>query len=163
MRRRLLRILAGSLTLGLVLFHLRLLWLRVSDQSVLEPVILAKWVITAVLLAALWRLRTSGFRLLTDKRAGVIWLLALLLHIQAPVIPESALTGPADLGWLFALPATVSFGAAVAITLGLALAALLSAEVRPPDGALRRSTRRLGGPLARSLPALSCRPPPPVS
>ncbi len=160
LRRLLVRITGGALALGLVLLHLRLLWQRLSDQSVLEPVVAAKWLATVILLAALWRLRARGYRLLTGRPAGIIWLLALLLHIQAPVVPASQMTGPVDIGWLFALPATVSVGAVVAITLGVALASLLGSSVRPPVAVLRLRTRRRGGPVMGSLAAIACRPPP---
>lgn len=163
LRRVVLCALVAPGLLGLVLFHLHLLWQRLSDQSVLEPVVAGKWLVTLLLLAVLWRLKTRGYRLLASRPAGVVWLLALLLHVQLPMVPASDVAGLPDLGWLAALPVTASFGAALAVTLGLALTAASSAVVQTPDGALRRGTRRLGGPLSRSLPALACRPPPSLS
>lgn len=153
----------GSAVLALVVFHLRLFWQRLTDQSVLEPVVAAKWLITALLLSGLWRLRARGYRLLAGKRAAVFWLLALLLHVQLPLAPAADLTGPVELGWLFALPATASFGTAVALALGLTLAALLAAAARPTGPTLTLNGRRLGRPLVRSLPAVACRPPPILS
>ncbi len=157
------RAVVGSVALALALFHLRLFWERVSDQSVLEPVVAAKWLLTALVLGGLWRLKARGYRLLAGRRAGVFWLLALLLHVQLPVAPAAELTGPVDLGWLFALPATVSVGAAVALALGLVLALRARASARPPRVALEISTHRLGRPVAGSLPGLLSRPPPVLS
>lgn len=163
LRRGVVRVFVGTATLGLVLFHLRLLWQRFSDQTVLEPMVAAKWLATALVVGGLWRLKVRGHRLVTGRRAGVLWLLALLLHVQLPVAVPTDLSGPVDLGWLFALPATASFGAVVVLTLGLTLAALAAAAVRPAEGGARPNPRRLGRPLARALPAVSCRPPPHLS
>lgn len=157
------RALAGGAVLALALFHVRLFWQRLSDQSVLEPVVAAKWLVTALVLYGLWRLKAGGHRLLAGRRAGVFWLVALLLHVQLPVAPAAELTESAELGWLFALPATVSVGAAVALALGLVLALRARASARPPRVALEISTHRLGRPVAGSLPGLLSRPPPVLS
>ncbi len=157
------RALAGGAVLALALFHVRLFWQRLSDQSVLEPVVAAKWLVTALVLYGLWRLKAGGHRLLAGRRAGVFWLVALLLHVQLPVAPAAELTESAELGWLFALPATVSLGAAVALALGLGLAAWARAVERPPHAGVAVSTHRLGKPVAGSLLALASRPPPLLS
>ena len=153
----------GAVAVALALFHLRLLWERLSDQSVLEPLVAVKWLASALLIVALWRLKATGFRLLSGKRAGVIWLLALLLHIQLPVAPVSVvpeLSGLEPIGWLLALPASVSFGAALALALGLALAAF-AASARPPSVAIRAvRTRRIGAAMAGVPPSHLSRPPP---
>lgn len=165
-RSRAIRIALGVSALALVLFHLRLLWLRVSDQTVLEPWIAAKWLASALLVVALWRLKVAGRRLFTGKRAAVIWLVALLLHVQLPVAPSAAspLTGALEPGsWLMALPVGVSMGAALALALALGLALLAAATPRRAVTGLRASTLRLGAPLAGASPTLVSRPPPAVS
>ncbi len=157
------RALLPAVALVLVLFHLRLFWQHLIDQSVLEPVVAVKWLLSAFLVAGLWRLRMRGYRLLGGRRAGVFWLVALLLHVQVPVAPAGDITGAPDLGWVFALPATVSLGATLALTLGFAVAIRAAAAFRPAARALTLASRSSGGPLLGSLPILACRPPPALS
>lgn len=160
------RALLGAVAVALAIFHARLLWQRLSDQTVFEPFVAAKWLVTGVLLLALWRLKANGHQLFLGRRAGVIWLLALLLHVQLPVVPVGAAAlpeGGEPVGWLFALPVGVSVGAALAVVLGLALAAaaLGSSNRSPASRAVR--TRRRGVTLLGSLPSLASRPPPLLS
>jgi hypothetical protein len=157
------RAILGALAVALGLFHLRLFWQRLSDQTVLEPWVAGKWLISALLVIGLWRLKAAGFRLFSEKRAGVIWLLALLLHVQLPVVPVSmapAASGVEPIGLLLALPASASLGAALALALGLALAAFAASP--RPGGFLGRgvNTLRLGVQLAGVLPSHLSRPPP---
>ncbi len=147
---------------ALALFHLRLFWQRLSDLSVLEPQIAFKWLASAALVVALWRMRRAGRRLLSGRRAGVIWLLALLLHVQLPMaLPAESLTGDLErVGWLLVLPVGLSASAVVTQMIGLALTALLLSRVVRPSRHRTATTTRLRAPLAGVLPSLSCRPPP---
>ena len=160
------RALLGAVAAALAIFHARLLWQRLSDQTVFEPYVAAKWLVTGLLLLALWRLRAGGHQLFVGRRAGVLWLLALLLHVQLPVVPVAAAAvplGTEPAAWLFALPVGVSVGAALAVVLGLALAAALLGSTSYSQASHAVRTRRRGATLQGVLPLLASRPPPALS
>ena len=154
-----------ALAVGLVWFHVRLLWQRVADQTVFEAAVAVKWLATGLLVLALWRLRAHGHKLFRGRRVGVIWLLALLLHLQLPMVPVMAdaaePTTVEPIGWLWSIPAV--FGTSVALALGLLLTIAAAAAPRPPARRYGTAKRRLGAPVIGSLPALASRPPPLLS
>ncbi len=161
--RRLLQVILGAVAVALALFHLRLFWQRLSDQSVLEPWVATKWLVSGLLVFGLWRLKAAGFRLFSGKRAGVIWLLALLLHVQLPMAPVSVapeVSGLEPIGWLLALPASVSLGTALALALGLALAACAASTGLRSFDPRGVCTRKLGAAMAGVPPSHLSRPPP---
>jgi len=156
------------MALGLVLFHVWLLWKSLSDQSLFEPVIALKWLVAVALLGAVWRLRSTGHLVFRGHRAGVFWLLVLLLHVQLPLTPiaESAVAAASEVtasGWLWALPATVSIGASFALAFGLFLFAAGRALLAVPRPRWRIVVHRRGTPVTGSIPALASRPPPILS
>ena len=67
----------AALLLGL--FHLGLLGQRIADGTLLQPVVLARWLAGLALVWALVRTRRS----LTAGRSGALWALVLLLHLVA--------------------------------------------------------------------------------
>ena len=155
----------GAITVALALFHVWLLWKSVSDQSLYEPVVATKWLVAALLLVAVWRLRSTGHLVFRGHRAGVFWLLVLLLHVQLPLAPvaEGAVATATQVGaggWLWALPATVSLGASLAFAFGLFWLASGRVPVRVPRRRWEVAARRLGTPVTGVIPALACRPPP---
>ncbi len=158
--------LAGVVTAALVLFHLLLLWQRVLDQTLFEPVPALRWLATLVVVLALYRLHRRGLSLVRGRGALVFWLLVLLLHASfwGPLAEaqtrDDSLSGQA---LLLALPA-------IGVSLGMVWSAMrriltrLFGLVRPAADRLiavldlERQALPDGGPL----PILACRPPPSV-
>jgi len=105
----------------LALFHAALLGRRLADQSLLDPVIGLKWLISAALLGALPLARRAGIRLAEPRRAAALGVLVLLLHLALPTAPVAALPVgemPAPLGWALLAITPAAFGlAAIAICL----------------------------------------------
>lgn len=151
--------LAGVASAVLGLFHLLLLWQRVASQSLLEPTVLARWLGSIVLLAALIYLRRAGVPLLWGRRALVFWLLVLVLHLGVPgasAVPAGA--HALDSGVLLVLPV---IGATLVVGLWLARVAGAPARFAPPVPRHRRlpPTRRTG-PRPGHGPSILSRPPP---
>jgi len=82
-RAHLMRAIIGALSVLLTLFHLRLLWDRVADGSVLDPAVAAEWAIGLILLLGLLRLQRINASLFRGRGALTLWLLVLLLHALA--------------------------------------------------------------------------------
>ncbi len=141
-----------ALTAGLALLHGRLLWQRVADGSLLEPTVAARWIASALVAWVMLRLWSRGLSLLSGRRAAVLWLAVLVIHLGAPggSLPAVAPAVPA----LLALPAA------------LALVALLGLRPRPLDGPPPRpdagdgNGRRTLRPADGWPAALYSRPPP---
>jgi hypothetical protein len=155
----------GAMAVALIVFHVWLLWKSVTDQSLYEPVVAIKWLTALFLVGALWRLRKSGHLALRGHRAGVFWLLVLLLHVQLPLAPitEDAVAVATEVtasGWLWALPATVSLSASFALAIGLFWFGFGRALERAPRRSWSVTVHRLGSPVTGTIPALACRPPP---
>lgn len=139
---------------ALVAFHADLLRQRLADASITEPGVALRWLATLGVLAGLGWLARRGVPLLRDRRALVLWLVALLLHFGAsPTVsfcPE----------WL-ALPAVTAVGLA-SIELGRRFRPAERFEppalvpVGRPSG---RPTRPVSRPRSH-LPAFLPRPPP---
>lgn len=141
-----------ALTAALAAFHGRLLWQRLVDGSLLQPIVIARWTMSALLVVALLQLWSKGLPILHGRRAGVLWLVVVLLHAVAPGGALPAVE-PVVEGLLPAVLAMLAFVAiAVAATPGRHS---VSAE-RPTDRRRRRTRRRSAG-WSRSL---FSRPPP---
>lgn len=95
-RRRLIGIGGFALTAIIVVFHGGLLWQRLSDGSLLEPVVVARWTASALLGLALLKLWRQGLSVLRGRRAGVLWLIVALLHVFTPGAPLPAVEQVAD-------------------------------------------------------------------
>lgn len=149
---------AGVAALGL--FHLRLLWSRLTDATMFEPVVAVKWFAAALLLASLWWMRARGHKLFGGRRAAILWLIAVLLHVQLPAPLASPLAdGAESAGWLLALPVGVSLGVGLAHGLARLLSGAFAAAAPPRATRGPRLLSRLR-PLVGALPALYSRPPP---
>jgi len=156
-----LRSLVSSLGLAaaasLVLLHASILWERVAQGQLSDPVVALRWLAALVLMVALVALRRSGVPLLWGRRALVFWLLVLLLHAGTAVPQDpSARLAPEQL--LFVVPAAVAPACLVLVLLVTQLAGATPA--RPAVSLARRTAggapaRRSGFPLA-----LASRPPP---
>lgn len=86
----------SALTAVITVFHGGLLWQRLSDGSLLEPVVAARWAVSAVLVLAIVQLWRKGLPLLHGRRAGVLWLVVALLHVFIPGAPLPAAEQVAD-------------------------------------------------------------------
>lgn len=145
------------------LYHAFLLWQRVADLTLFEPVIAARWLATLVLLLGLFRLHRRGVPLIWGRKALVFWLLVLLLHVSFYGPLAEGVEASLDIqraGLMLALPATF-----VAVAMAAVCLALLAAFLGEP--ALERSAtftplEAPGGPSLRTgwTLQLACRPPP---
>ncbi|MDH3745187.1 MAG: hypothetical protein OES47_08815 [Acidobacteriota bacterium] len=127
--KRLLRTGILGITAALVLFHGRLLWTRLVDGSVLEPVVAARWLFGLVLAGLLIELRRRHASPLRGRSALVMWLLVVLLHAVA-LVPgvEVAAGAEGAVELLLVLPA----GALVATVLGVGAALMVQADRLAP-------------------------------
>lgn len=156
---------AGALLLAyLALFHALLLWQRVRNSSLFEPVPALRWAATVALLVALYRLRRQGASLLRGRRALVVWLLVLLLHVcfWGPLSDSAALAREGQVANLFlVLPAAGALTLLIFCLLWKSLAWLRSPADRfPLPFRLRQPERQSYSVRAGFLPSIACRPPP---
>lgn len=141
-----------ALTAALALFHGHLLWQRLTDGSLLQPVVVVRWLVSVLLVLGLLRLWSRGLPVVRGRRAGVLWLVVVLLHAFTPggslpaVEPVAGGALPAALAML----ALLAFGLVVACDDGAVLTHRLSWWRRP-------SPARSGGGW---YPVLFSRPPP---
>ncbi len=143
----------AALAAVLVAFHGQLLWQRLADGSLLEPVVAIRWLLGALLTAALGSLWRRGLPLFRGRRAAVVWLVALLLHAGVPGGSMPAVAPAASA--LLALPAILAALCALrAVGAGSGPAALGG-----PRSFRRRDLPALRRPAGWS-PSLFCRPPP---
>jgi hypothetical protein len=94
-------LLASALLVG---FHGLLLWERILDLSIFEPLVALEWTAGILLLVVLRRLRQRDIPLFHGRKAVAFWLLVLLLHFIAAPPGASWIAEPG--GLLLALPAT---------------------------------------------------------
>lgn len=155
-----LRALAKLATAVLVVFHLWLLWTHIVTGRLLEPDVLVRWAVAAVVAAALLALYRLHLSLFWGRRAVVLWLLVVLIHGhaawsgQTPSVLSDALPE--------AVAALMPVGA-VASALLLAVGAAGAGERRlaPPSRLARVAVTFVVGPCFGScLPPFSPRPPP---
>lgn len=158
---------AALLVSILIVFHAVLLWQRVLDLSLFEPVPAIRWLATAVLSAGVYRLHRRGVSLIRGRSALVFWLLVLLLHASfwgPSVESASTLSELSETGLLLALPA-------ISIVLGVftpSIRRLLARMLRSPilpdlSGTGETSDSQSFELLAGLLPVVSSRPPPAFS
>ncbi len=142
---------------SLVLLHVSILWARITQGRLGEPVIALRWGAALVLLVALLALRRRGVPILWGRRALVFWLLVLLLHAGTG-LPQDPSPRVAPEQLLFVLPAAAAPACVLLVLLvtQLAGAALADRAVVPAHGAaVGVPARRRGFRLA-----LASRPPP---
>ena len=96
MVRRLLGLGLASAAIALAWFHIGLLWDRLTDLGSLESATALRWLLAAFLILALARLRHLGIPLFWGRRALVLWILVLLLHLQDPYGATQALADAGD-------------------------------------------------------------------
>ena len=142
---------------SLVLLHVSILWARVTQGRLGDPVIALRWGAALILLLAFAALRRRGVPLLWGRRALVFWLLVLVLHAGMGVSQDPApRVAPEQL--LFVVPAAVAPACLLLVFLARPLAGAALA-VPAVDLALGAAggipARRRGSRLA-----LASRPPP---
>jgi hypothetical protein len=160
-RRRLLASIAtAGLWAALLWFHAHLLWQRITDLTLFEPVVALRWGATVVILVALARLRRLGVPLFRGRRALILWLVVLLLHAGSVAAVGSRLEIVAEAG------AVAEAGLLIAASLWLlALAGGFGKRSAGSDLVRRRAWPPRPAPAALpcapgSLDPLSPRPPP---
>ena len=151
-RRRLIGVGGFALTAAITVFHGGLLWQRLSDGSLLEPTVVARWAVSVVLILALLQLWRQGLPLLRGRRAGVLWLIVALLHVLTPGAPAPAVEQLAD----GMLPAGLALLACLTLCL-VAPSGDGSLSPRRPVRRRRRASRLAGTGWYR---VLFSRPPP---
>lgn len=151
-QRRLLGAGGFAATAALAVFHGQLLWQRLSDGSLLQPIVVTRWVASALLILVLLRLWSRGLPLLRGRRAGILWMLVVLLHAMAPggAVPA---VGPAAEGML---PVALAMAAFLACAVAWAPRRGQTAARRPASRCRQRSRR----PSSGWYRALFSRPPP---
>ena len=122
---------AGVFALAaLALFHVSLLWTRLVDGQLLDPLVAVRWLGAAALTGGLIALRRRGVSLVTGRRALVVWLLVVLLHWSATPAVAVAYDGqPSTSELIFVVPSTA---AAALVGLGLLVATFAASRVRRP-------------------------------
>ncbi len=145
----------------LVVFHGWLFWDRLVSGRLFEGDAAARWLVGALLCAALWVLKRQGVSLWRGRQACTVWLLVVLLHAwSAAAVPaERYASTPAQEASASLLLPTA--GALAGLTL------LLLASRRAHSSPLSRFHFR--SPLSAPLAATRCHGParvpraPPVS
>ncbi len=162
--RPLLAVIAGPVLVALlVIYHAVLLWQRVADLTLLEPVVAVRWLATIFLLLGLFRLRHRGVPLVWGRKALAFWLLVLLLHVSFYGPLAEGVEASTDIqraGLMLALPATV-----IGVTLAAACLVLLAGFLGVPPARPASTFSLLDAPGGPSLLAgwtlqLASRPPP---
>lgn len=144
----------GGLWAALLWFHAHLLWDRITNLTLFEPLVALRWGTAVLLIAALVRLQHIGVPLFRGRRALILWLVILLLHAGSVAAVGSQLEIVADFGLLIAL--SLWF---------LALEDVFGKRTRTAGLVLRRTWVPQLAPArlpcaAGSLDPLSPRPPP---
>jgi hypothetical protein len=155
--RALLSSLGLAVAATLVVLHASLLWDRVVQGRLSDPVVALRWLAAVVLMGALLALRRRGVSLLWGRRALVFWLLVLLLHAGAAV-PQDPGPRLAPEQLLFVLPAAV--GPACLLLLLVATPLAGRAVPDPAVSWIRRATGDAPARRGGFLLALAPRAPP---
>jgi hypothetical protein len=151
-RRLLVGVGGFALTAGLAVFHGGLLLQRLTDGSLLQPVVVVRWLVSALLVFALFRMWSKGLPVVRGRRAGVIWMVVILLHAFTPG------------GWLPAVEPVAEGMLPAALAMLALLAFGLGVERDGGEIASRKTTSRLWQRLRRYgagwYRVLFSRPPP---
>lgn len=148
----------------LIAFHGLLLWQRIVDLTLFQPIPALRWLATLAVLVGIWRLWRRGDSLVRGRRAGVLWLLVLLLHVSllAPSGGSEALLDarPDASGLLLVLPVATVAVALWRLVLRGRLRRVRFGAPSPGSTLARSPFPPHFACLAGFLPSLACRPPP---
>jgi hypothetical protein len=144
---------------ALAVFHVSLFWNRLLDGQLLDPLVAARWLGAAALIAGLVALRRRGVSLVAGRRALVVWLLVVLLHWSAkPAVAVADAGQPSASDLIFVVPSTA---AAALVGLGLLVATFAASRRRPALTCLCRvEPGEDGGTVAGWRSVASARAPP---
>lgn len=99
-----------AVVLGLIAFHTGLLRDRVAQGALFDAATASRWLVSAVVLGAFLALHRHGVSVLWGRKAAVLWLLVLVLHIGAQPGVTGAPTSDAaraSASGLFLLPSSL--------------------------------------------------------
>ena len=117
--RTLLRSLLVVVLTAVAGLHLQILAARLADGSVLEPMVVARWLASVAVALVFLRYRRSGLSLLRGRPALVFWVVVALLHAVPSAPAAQAVPGEV---FLLATPLGLTLaaacGAGVALTTG---------------------------------------------
>lgn len=152
------RLFVAGAGISLGALHVVVLLRRVSDGTLLEPVVLAQWLVAIALLAAGAWLRRRGVSLFRGRAAAAFWIAVVLMHGMV------ALPGaPGLVGVLNTLPATDAMPVGAGLLVG-ALAVLAGFSKRrftaPPKRSRAGVAAAALGPIWRPQAGLAARAPP---
>jgi FtsH-binding integral membrane protein len=152
---RLWRPLALALVLPLVAFHGLLLWERVRDASLIQPVVALRWLLSAVVLALVFELRRRAIPVARGRVGLALGLVVLLLHAGTVPVP-TVIASVEEL--IVAVPLALASAAWIAVS----AAGMAPRRWRPRLSWIssRERGRRALGTLAFAVPCSLPRPPP---
>jgi hypothetical protein len=107
----------AALTAVVTVFHLQLLWRRVTDGTLGQPGVVLEWAIALLLLLVALRAHRTGISLFRGRRAMAFWLIVLLLHAVAVGPQADASDSPFALRINTELLVLAPFGVALAVVL----------------------------------------------
>jgi hypothetical protein len=151
-----------SLSLAAALLAAFHLWLFVNQAfagALVDPALIARWLIAGGLTLALVNLRRRGLSLVRGRHATAVWLIAALLH--GPALSQNVDAVSPTVPQVVATLAEAIGGLAVAGTLLLLLAIRLRRATAAPQPVLTLEAPAFLGALAlHSFLCLTPRPPP---
>ncbi len=114
-RRVLAWIASRGLWVALLWLHAHLLWQRIVDQTLFEPLVALRWIASALIAVTMIHFQRRGVSLFRGRRAKILWLVILLLHAGSAtavgrhleIVAEGGLVIAVSL-WLLALEETFS-------------------------------------------------------
>jgi hypothetical protein len=113
-----------------VAFHGWLLALRIVERQAFEPATAGRWVLALLVIAGFRALGRRGLPIFSGRRAIVLWLLVVIIHVSAAWHGGGAVLANA-------IPESVTALAQLSIATaagGVALLAALTAAARPRPG-----------------------------
>jgi hypothetical protein len=155
--RRVARTAGASACVALAGYHALLLAARLSDFSIAEPEVAARWAGALALAALAWALRRRGLAIASGRTGLALSTLVLVLHLGAPPLSPDARPGDA-------LAAALPLGLAPPLVAALAVARLTRRRPAPPRLRVERARRPETPAWHLLAPALALRfeprPPP---
>jgi hypothetical protein len=162
-RRAVGRVVYGAIV-ALAAFHVWLLAAQIGGGQFFEPVVAVRWLAGALILSGFAALRRLGVPLLRGRKAIVLWLFVVLLHLHVIASPTDFAASmsaaiPEAVTGLGAPVALAPFFAAVGL-LFLARASRRTAGRPRVSGFCPARPALRGGPRSGYIPQSSTRPPP---
>ncbi len=149
-------VIGGGVALGGL--HIAILFRRVADGTLFEPLVMAQWLVALALVTAAGTLRRRGVSVFRGRKAAAFWIVVALMHgiVSLP-------GGPGVVGVFETVPGTEALPLAVGLLAGalVAFVGLLTPRSGPDLARLgMRWAARLLFPGWRRPLALGARAPP---